>query len=65
MIEKARRGAAFLVWYSQTSLPEVRFGLILHAWTKLSSSRCKHVLKKKKKKGGGRKMLIFILYLAF
>jgi hypothetical protein len=43
MIEKARRAAAFLFWYSQTSLPEVRFVLILHAWTKLSFSLCKHV----------------------
>jgi hypothetical protein len=43
MIEKARKAAAFLFWYSQTSLPEVKFAIILHAWTKLSSSLCKHV----------------------
>jgi len=43
MIEKARKAAAFLFWYCQTSLPEVKFAIILHAWTKLSSSLCKHV----------------------
>jgi hypothetical protein len=36
-IEKARRTAAFLSWYSQTSLPEVRFALTLHAWTRYFS----------------------------
>jgi hypothetical protein len=71
MKEKARRAAAFLFWYSQISFPEVRFALILYAWTKLSSSLCKHAfffvfplfffIKKK----GWRKMQIFIPYLAF
>jgi hypothetical protein len=73
MIEKARQAAAFLFWCSQTSLPEVRFVLTLHAWTKLSFSLSNHVFVfslllfslKKKKKGGGRKMQIFIPYLAF
>jgi hypothetical protein len=35
MTEKACRAMAFLSWYSQTSLPEDRFALTLHAWTKL------------------------------
>jgi hypothetical protein len=75
MIEKARKAAAFLFWYSQTSLPEVKFAIILHAWTKLSSSLCKHVFCFSTfilfiylfflKKRGGRKMQIFIPYFAF
>jgi hypothetical protein len=72
MIEKARRVAAFLFWYSQTSLPEVKFVLILHAWTKLSTSICNHFFFpffrfyfSKKKRGGGRKMQLFIPYLSF
>jgi hypothetical protein len=63
MIEKARQAAAFLFWCSQTSLPEVRFVLTLHAWTKLSFSLSNHVFVfslllfslKKKKKGRGEK----------
>jgi hypothetical protein len=35
MTDKVRRTTAFLSWYSQTSLLEVRFALTLHAWTKL------------------------------
>jgi hypothetical protein len=71
MIEKARRVAAFLFWYSQTSLPEVKFVLILHAWTKLSSSLCKHFFfpffrfyfSKKKEEGVERCSYLFLIYL--
>jgi hypothetical protein len=63
MIEKARWAAAFQSWYNQTSLPEVRFALTLHAWTRyfffcfyLKKQKKK---KKKKKRRRGRKMQIF------
>jgi hypothetical protein len=62
MIVKARRAAAFLPCYSQTSLPEVKIVSTLHAWSILSFFIVKHVcclgffffffLKKKKKRGG-------------
>jgi hypothetical protein len=53
-------------------LPEFKFAIILHAWTKLSSSLCKHVfvvflfycfqLKEKKKKNWGRRSRFFFFF---
>jgi hypothetical protein len=51
-------------------LPEFKFAIILHAWTKLSSSLCKHVFvvflfycfqlnEKKKNKLGEKKQIFF------
>jgi hypothetical protein len=62
MIEIARRAAAFLSWYYQSSLSEVRFAFTLHTWTMLFT--VKHVfffLKKKR----GRKMQTFIHSFSF
>jgi hypothetical protein len=39
MTDKVRRTTAFLSWYSQTSLLEVRFALTLHAWTALFDAK--------------------------
>jgi hypothetical protein len=70
MIEKAHRAAAFLSWYRQTSLHEVRFALTLHTWTKffflfLCSMFlfCFH-FQQKKGEGGERCRFLFP-YLAF
>jgi cbb3-type cytochrome oxidase subunit 3 len=71
MKEKARRAAAFLFWYSQTSLLEVRFALTLHAWTTLSPFLCSmlffyfYLQPKKKKKRGGERCRYLFPYLAF
>jgi len=74
MIEKARRATAFLSWYRQTSLPEDKFALVLHAWTRFffsfSYAACfccfsTFILKNKKKRAGGRKMQIFIPLFSF
>jgi len=63
MKEKARRAAAFLFWYSQTSLLEVRFALTLHAWTTLSPFLFIFLFstKKKKKKEGEKDADIYSL----
>jgi hypothetical protein len=60
IIEKACRAAAFLSWYCQTSLSEVRFAFTLHAWTILSSLLCSIFFIKKR--GGGGTTLFFLLY---
>jgi hypothetical protein len=70
MIEKARRASTFLSWYHQISLPEVKFPLTLHAWTRffflfLCSMFllffCFYFQQKKK----ARKMQIFIPLFSF
>jgi len=65
MIEIARRAAAFLSWYYQSSLSVVRFYFTLNTWTLLFT--VKHVFffffffKKKR----GRKMQTFIHSFSF
>jgi hypothetical protein len=79
MIEKARWAAAFQSWYNQTSLPEVRFALTLHAWTRYFSfplyivffvfllffQTIKKKKKKKKKKKGEKDADFLFPYLDF
>jgi len=70
MTDKAHRAAAFLSWLFQTSFPEVKFDLTLHA-----STRCYFfsismyffsTLKKKKKKNGGEDAeFLYFLLMAF
>jgi len=70
MIEKARRAAAFLSWYNQTSLSEVRFALTYMFGLDFFSFHYLDVfvflfLFSTKKGGGGVKMQIFISLFSF